>query len=68
MPILPSHSTKEESLRQKREKAIVEEVYKLLEVDFIKEVYYLEWLANVEDMHGLHWLEQSPPEGQLPTP
>ena len=54
MPILPSCSTEEESLCQKRDKAIVKEVYKLLEVDFIKEVYYLEWLANVEDMHGLH--------------
>ena len=32
---------------QKRDKAIVEEVRKLLEVGFIREVYYPDWLANV---------------------
>ena len=32
---------------QKRDKAIAEEVRKLLEVGFIREVYYLNWLANV---------------------
>ena len=32
---------------QERDKAIVEEVRKLLETDFIREVYYPDWLANV---------------------
>ena len=32
---------------QKRDKAIAEEVRKLLEAGFIREVYYSDWLANV---------------------
>ena len=32
---------------QERDKAIAEEVGKLLEAGFIREVYYLDWLANV---------------------
>lgn len=50
---------------QERDKTIVEEVHKLLDVGLIREVYYLEWLANimmvrkskwqVEDVSGLHW-------------
>ena len=32
---------------QKRDKAIVEEVRKLLEVGFIREVYYPDWLVNM---------------------
>ena len=32
---------------QEQDKAIVEEVRKLLEADFIQEVYYPDWLANV---------------------
>ena len=32
---------------QKRDKAVAEEVRKLLDVGFIREVYYLDWLANV---------------------
>ena len=32
---------------QERDKAIAEEVRKLLEAGFIREVYYLNWLANV---------------------
>ena len=32
---------------QERDKAIAEEVRKLLEVGFIREVYYPNWLANV---------------------
>ena len=32
---------------QEREKAIAEEVRKLLEAGFIREVYYPDWLANV---------------------
>ena len=49
---------------QERDKAIAEEVRKLLEADFIREVYYPDWLANVvmvkkgqwkvEDVHRLH--------------
>ena len=32
---------------QERDKAVVEEVRKLLEAGFIREVYYPDWLANV---------------------
>ena len=32
---------------QERDKAVAEEVRKLLEAGFIREVYYLDWLANV---------------------
>ena len=32
---------------QERDKVIVEEVRKLLEVGLIREVYYPDWLANV---------------------
>ena len=32
---------------QERDKAIAEEVQKLLDANFIQEVYYLDWLANV---------------------
>ena len=32
---------------QELDKAIAEEVRKLLVADFIREVYYLDWLANV---------------------
>ena len=32
---------------QESDKAIVEEVHKLLEADFIREMYYLEWLVNL---------------------
>ena len=32
---------------QEQDKAIVKEVQKLLEADFIREVYYPDWLANV---------------------
>ena len=32
---------------QERDKAIVEEVQKLLGTEFIREVYYPDWLANV---------------------
>ena len=32
---------------QERDRAITEEVKKLLEADFIREVYYPDWLANV---------------------
>ena len=32
---------------QERDKAIEEEVHKLLEANFIREVYYPDWLANV---------------------
>ena len=32
---------------QERDKAIAEEIRKLLKADFIREVYYLDWLANM---------------------
>ena len=32
---------------QERDRAIAEEVQKLLDANFIQEVYYLDWLANV---------------------
>ena len=32
---------------QERDKAVAEEVRKLLKADFIREVYYPDWLANV---------------------
>ena len=32
---------------QERDKAIVKEVRKLLEANFIREIYYSNWLANV---------------------
>ena len=38
---------KKRVLAQERDKAIAEEVRKLLEVGFIREVYYPDWLANV---------------------
>ena len=37
---------KKQVFAQERDKAIAEEVRKLLEVDFIREVYYHDWLAN----------------------
>ena len=48
--VLPSFSPirqKKRVFAQERDKAIAEEVRKLLEADFIQEVYYLDWLANV---------------------
>ena len=47
-----SHSSssirqKKRVFAQERDKAIVEEVRKLLEANFIREVYYPDWLANV---------------------
>ena len=38
---------KKQVFTQERDKAIAEEVQKLLEADFIREVYYPDWLANV---------------------
>ena len=38
---------KKQVFAQERDKAIAEEVRKLLEVGFIREVYYPNWLANV---------------------
>ena len=46
-PSFPPIRQKKTVFTQERDKAIDEEVCKLLEVDFIKEAYYLEWLANV---------------------
>ena len=43
----PPVQQKKRVLAQERDKAIAEEVRKLLEANFIREVYYSEWLANV---------------------
>ena len=45
-PSFPSVRQKKKVFAQKRDKAIAEEVCKLLEVDFIKEVYYPKWLVG----------------------
>ena len=47
LPISPPICQKKQVFAQERDRAVVEEVHKLQEVDFIKEVYYLNWLANV---------------------
>ena len=46
-PSFPPIRQKKRVFTQERDKAIDEEVCKLLKADFIKEAYYLEWLANV---------------------
>ena len=46
-PSFPSIQQKKKVFAQERDKAIVEEVRKPLEANFIREVYYPEWLANV---------------------
>ena len=46
-PSFPPIQQKKRVFAQERDKAIAEEVRKLLEVDFIREVYYPDWLANV---------------------
>ena len=48
--VSPSFSPIQQKKRvfaQERDKAITEEVRKLLEADFIREVYYPNWLANM---------------------
>ena len=45
--LFPLVQQKKRVFSQERDKAIAEEVRKLLEVDFIQEVYYPDWLANV---------------------
>ena len=46
-PSFPPVQQNKRVFAQERDKAIAEEMRKLLEADFIKEVYYPEWLANV---------------------
>ena len=46
-PSFPPVWQKKRVFAQERDKAIAEEMRKLLKVDFIKEVYYPKWLANV---------------------
>ena len=46
-PSFKSVKQKRRSFAPERQKAINEEVGKLLQADAIKEVEYLEWLANV---------------------
>ena len=45
--LFPLVQQKKRVYTQERDKAIAEEVRKLLEVDFIREVYYPNWLAKV---------------------
>ena len=46
-PVFPHVRQKKRVFTQERDQAIVEEVLKLQEADFIREVYYPDWLANV---------------------
>ena len=46
-PFFPPIHQKKWVFTPKRDRAIAEEVHKLLEASFIEEVYYLDWLANV---------------------
>ena len=46
-PTFPLNRQKKQVFAQKRDQAIVEEVFKLQDVDFIREVYYPDWLANM---------------------
>ena len=46
-PSFPSIHQKKRVFTQERDRAMVEEVCKLQDVEFIREVYYLDWLANV---------------------
>ena len=46
-PSFPPIRQKKRVFAQERDRAMAEEVRKLLEVDFIREVYYPDWLANV---------------------
>ena len=46
-PSFPPDRQKKRVFVQERDKAIAEEVRKLLEAGFIREVYYPDWLANV---------------------
>ena len=46
-PLFPPIRQKKRVFAQERDKAIAEEVQKLLEADFIREVYYPDYLANV---------------------
>ena len=46
-PVFPHVRQKKRVFTQERDQAIVEEVRKLQEADFIREVYYPDWLANV---------------------
>ena len=46
-PSVLSVLQKKKVFTQERDKAIAEEVHKLMKTNFIKEIYYPEWLANV---------------------
>ena len=46
-PSFPPIHLKKRVFTQERDRAMVEEVCKLQDVEFIREVYYLDWLANV---------------------
>ena len=44
---MQTYTAEAENIAPKRNKAVTEEVEKLLEADFMKEVFYPDWLANV---------------------
>ena len=46
-PSFPPIRQKKRVFTQERDKAIVKEVCKLQEVEFLRKVYYSDWLANV---------------------
>ena len=46
LPLFSPIRQKKRVFAQERDKAIAEEVRKLLEADFIQEVYYPDWLAK----------------------
>ena len=71
-PSFPPVQQKKRVFAQERDKAIAEEVQKLLDPGFIREVYNIDWLTNVimvknkwqmENVCGLHRPEQSMLEG-----
>ena len=62
-PSFPPVQQKKRVFAQERDKAIAEEVQKLLDPGFIREVYNIDWLTNVimvknkwqmENVCGLH--------------
>ena len=44
---MQTYTAEAKNIAPKRNKAVTEEVEKLLEADFMKEVFYPDWLANV---------------------
>ena len=77
-PSSPPIRQRKRVFAQERDKAIAEEVQKLLDANFIREVYYPDWLANVVMVKKANgkWrmcvdftnLNRALPKGQLPIP